>query len=144
MEKKYQNVDQRCLFTYEELDFKPVISCRLVQICSPREVFAPEMEPEDQILKDSEAHLVVGERVGIEVTQVLRQVSTTRALAQRMDLVASSLNPADPAIVVELRLGSLDIDYVLRGISYAQVFNSPHLILVTSDFPEQACNFLDF
>lgn len=143
LEQNYQNGDQSSLFTCKELGLKPTTIRRLVQTCPPRDIFPTELELERHILYDTAAHELIGEQVGIEITQVARQVRTTRTLAQRMDLVASSSNPTDPGIVIELMLDSLDNDHVLRGISYTETFNSRHLILVASHFPQHALNLLD-
>lgn len=144
MEQIYRNGDQSSLFTHEELGLKPTTIRHLVQTCPPRHIFPTEAELESHILQDPAAHELISRQVGIEITQVIRQVRTTRTLSQRMDLVASSSNPTDDSIVIELMLGSLNNDHVLRPISYAQVFNSRNLILVASDFPEHAMNLLSF
>src|SRR5690625_5885153 len=96
LEQNYQNGDQSSLFTGKELGLKPTTIRRLVQTCPPRDIFPTELELERHILYDTAAHELIGEQVGIEITQVARQVRTTRPLPPRTDPVARTPTPADP------------------------------------------------
>lgn len=111
--------------------------------CPVKEVFPTEADLEAHILHDPEAHKIIGEQAGLTIAQVESQVRTTTMLAHRMDLVASSFNPADPTIVIELMLGSLDSDHVIRGIIYAYLYKASHVVLVASHFPQHAYRLLD-
>ena len=89
------------------------------------------------------AHNPIGDRSGIDVAQVARQVRSTREPAQHMGLVATGPNQTDPNIVIELMLHQLDSDHTLRGIGYAYSNNARHLVLVASAFPQTALNLLN-
>lgn len=143
MDQIYKVGAQSALFTCDAMGVKPTELRELYRDCPVKEIFPTEADLEAQILHDPEAHKVIGEQAGLTVMQVERQVRTTRMLAQRMDLVASSFNPADPKIVVELMLGSLDSDHVIRAIGYAFMYKANHAILVASGFSQHSYRYLE-
>lgn len=130
---------QDSLFPFDEL---APSEHKLMRLCPVREVFPREADFETWLLHNSDCHALIGEQAGLDVTQVARQVRTTRDLGMRMDLLMRGDSPVDPLIVVELLLDRLDTEHVLRGLGYACSSNARHLVFVATSFPPAAHNLL--